>query len=170
MVLPLGEAGFRAAPNEAAFMASLKDQFKEEGLYIFPAPEDRPGMTSAEKSKAMEAAMAKARTGPAGLLLAYPNGEAEMTALQLGRQFVADILVMMVGAWILSKAAIVTGYFARVALVTALALVPILQVHVPYWNWYGFPATFTLAAAATNVIGFFFAGLVLARVVNAGPK
>jgi hypothetical protein len=170
MALPLGEAGFRVVPNEAAFLGTIKDHFKDDGLYIFPGPELRPGMTSAEKSKAMEAAMAKATTGPAGLLVVHPNGEEALSARQFVTQIVADILVMIVAAWVLSKAVMLPGFFARVMLVTALALFPILQVHVPYWNWYGFPLSYIAAQSVTHLIGFFAAGLVLAKLIIGVPK
>ncbi|MBS1857097.1 MAG: hypothetical protein JST11_17130 [Acidobacteria bacterium] len=166
MVLPLGEAGFRAVPDEAAFAASLKTQFQEGGLYLFPAPESRPGMTSAEKQKAMDAAMKQARIGPSGLLLIHPEGEETLSPRQFGTQIFADILVMLIAAWVLSKTAFVRGYPARVAFVAALALFPILEVHVPYWNWYGFPATFILAASVVHAGGFLVGGLVLAKMVT----
>jgi len=166
MALPLGEAGLRALPSEAVFMASVKDQVREDGLYMFPAPETRPGMTSAEKSKAMDAAMEKAKIGPSGLLLMHPGGE-ELTASQFIIQLVADMLVMLAAAWVLSKATVVRGLLGRAMFVTVLALIPILQVHVPYWNWYRFPATFVIAAAVTHVVGFFAAGLVLGKMVGA---
>jgi len=166
MALPLGEAGFRALPGEAVFMASVKEQVREDGLYLFPAPETRSGMTSAEKSKAMDAAMEKAKIGPSGLLLMHPAGE-ELTATQFVIQLIADVLVMLAAAWVLSKATAVRGLLGRAVFVTVLALIPILQVHVPYWNWYGFPAMFVTAAAVTHVVGFFAAGLVLGKMVGA---
>jgi hypothetical protein len=166
MMLPLGEAGFRALPNEAVVMAGLKEQVKQEGLYIFPAPEDRPGMSAAEKSKAMEVAMAKAQAGPAGLLLIHPQGEEAMSPRQLITQLAVDILAMIAAAWILSKAGLLKSYWSRVGLVTALALFPIIQVHIPNWTWYGFPSSFTLAAAATHLVGFLIGGLVVAKMVR----
>jgi hypothetical protein len=147
MVTPLGEAGFRVVPNEANFVASMKAQIPDEGLYLFPAP-DQTGM--------------QPKGVFSGILVAHPNGMGELTPRQLGMQFVVDVLVMALAGWLLSKSR-VKGVLARAGLVTALALIPALQVHVPYWNWYGFPLSFTLAAIVVQVVGFFAGGLVLAK-------
>lgn len=43
---------------------------------------------------------------------------------------------------------------------------PSLEVHLPYWNWYGFPADFTLAGMADQIIGFILVGFPLAAIVK----
>lgn len=146
MMLPLGEMGFSVLPNEPAFSAVIKEQFKQDGLYIFP--------------------MMPSKGAPAGLLVVHPFGLDELTPRQLSTQVVADILVMMAAAWVLSKAIALRGYLARVGFVTALAVFPILQVHVPFWNWYGFPISYTLAESITHIVGLFVGGLVIARFVK----
>src|SRR5437016_11665529 len=88
-VLPLGEAGIKSLPNEAAFMATVKD-VKDSGLYFFPAPEDRPGMSSDEKKKAMEAVMAKWKVGPAGIMVLQANGMNADSPKQLVSQCLFD--------------------------------------------------------------------------------
>jgi hypothetical protein len=147
MVTPLGEAGFRVVPNESNFVASMKAQIPEEGLYLFPAP-DASGM--------------QPKGVFSGILVAHPNGMGELTPRQLGTQFLVDVLVMAVAGWVLSKSR-VKGLTTRAGLVTVLALIPAVQVHVPYWNWYGFPLSFTLAAIAVQVVGFFVGGLAVAK-------
>jgi hypothetical protein len=39
-------------------------------------------------------------------------------------------------------------------------------VNVPYWNWYEFPARFTLAEMLEHVVGFGAAGLVIAALIK----
>jgi hypothetical protein len=146
MLLPLGEMGLQTVPDEPAFSAIVKQHFKQDGLYIFPM------MTSPG--------------APAGLMALHPNGLEELTARQLSTQFFADILVMIAAGWVLSKASL-GAYFARAGFVMALAAFPILHVHVPYWNWYGFPISFTIAESINHLAGFFTGGLVLARFIKA---
>jgi len=58
----------------------------------------------------------------------------ELTPRQLGLQVSLDnILVMIAAAWVLSKST-VNGYLPRTGMVAALALFPILRVHLPCWN------------------------------------
>ena len=48
VVLPLGEAGIRGLDNEAAVVATIKDNVKQAGFYIFPGGEAlQPGLSGA---------------------------------------------------------------------------------------------------------------------------
>jgi hypothetical protein len=167
--LPLGEAGIKALPNEAAFMTTVKD-VKESGLYFFPAPEDRPGMSSGEKKKALEAVMQKWKIGPGGIMVLQAGGMDADSPKQLITQCLTDILLMLVAALMLSRATLLSSYMARVGFVTMLALFPILNADLPYWNWYGFPVVYTLAQFVIRVVGFLVGGLVVAKFIKAGPQ
>lgn len=169
MVLPLGQAGFRSLPDEPGLSRILKQQVQDAGLYIFPAPEFRPGMSAIDRQKSIDAAMERSKAGPTGLLLVHPDGRPELTSAQLGTQVAADILGMLVAAWLLWMASL-RAYASRVLFVTAMSLFPILQAYIPYWNWYGFPASFTAAAAITNLVGCLVGGLVVARFVRPPAK
>ena len=152
MMLPLGEMGFSAVPDEPASATVLKQHFKQQGLYIFSTPPPAKG-------------------APAGILVVHPQGMDELTPRQLSTQLLADILVMIAAGWVLSKAAgSLGGYFARTGFVTALAAFPILRAHVPYWNRYSFPLSYTLAESITHIVGFLVGGLVLARLVTASKS
>ena len=39
-----------------------------------------------------------------------------------------------------------------------------LDVDVSYWNWYGFPVSYTIAQLVDHGIGYLLAGFVLARI------
>ena len=55
MVLPLGEAGVKGLPNEAAVLAALKSNIQTPGFYFFPAGgTDQPGLTKEQRQKAFE--------------------------------------------------------------------------------------------------------------------
>src|ERR1044071_9832883 len=113
-VLPLGEAGFKALPNETATLATLKATIQESGLYMFPAPDDRPDMTSDQKRQAMQDAMAKRAAGPAGMVLILRHGAPMMTPLQLGTQLALDIVSMLLAAIVISSLAASVGFAMRV--------------------------------------------------------
>jgi len=165
-VLPLGHAGIRAAPNEAAFITGVKEQIKESGFYFFPAPEERPGASTGEKTKAMEAWMQKWKAGPSGIMIVQPNGAADADSpRQLLTQCGFDIVVMLLAAVLLSRTTL-GGYVSRVGFVTVLALFAFVHADLPYWNWYAFPAAYTAAQFVTRVVGFFVGGLVVAKFVR----
>jgi hypothetical protein len=169
MMLPLGDAGIKALANEKAVTAAIKENIKEDGFYLFPAPEDRPGMTSAEKQAAMDKSFEAYRTGPGGMMVVHPNGANLQLPVLLGTQFVTDIAAMLVVAWLLIQARL-TGYGARVLFVTITGLIPTLRTGIPFWNWYGFPMTYTVAQAVVHLVGAVLAGLVMAKFVGGAPS
>jgi hypothetical protein len=156
----------RALPKEAPVQAAIKDNIANPGLYYFPAPEERPGMTQDEKGKAMNAAMERARTEPGGLMAVFPKGRDFQFGPHLAVQFVSDVLAMLIAAFLLSQATSVQGYLPRVMFVALMALLPTLQVDVPQWNWYAFSTRYCAAQFVVHLVGFLAAGLVLAKVVK----
>src|SRR6266540_3012732 len=70
LVLPLGEAGVRTLPHEAAVLDVLHAQVPKAGLYIFPGEGFGPGATSAQRAAWEQ----RYRTGPAGILVFRPVG------------------------------------------------------------------------------------------------
>jgi hypothetical protein len=167
MALPLGEAGIKGfGEHEAPLFTAFKEHVKEPGFYFFPAPEDKPGMTSDQKSKAMADAMNRMATEPTGIMIIYPQGRFVNLGTRLPVQLAGDIVVMLIAAWLLSQAIMLKGYGARVLFVALMGLIPTLQSDMPQWNWYGFPETYFGAQFLVHIVGFALGGLVLARLIK----
>ena len=165
-VLPLGEAGIKGFSNQAVVLASLKENVKESGFYIFPWMEETPGMTSDQKKQAMQAAMEKGKQGPTGLMMIHPQGRDYSMPKLLGAQFVFDLAAMLLAAFLVSWCGVLKSYGSRLFFVTALGLFPVLSAHLPQWNWYGFPGAYTSAQAVMDVVGFLLGGLAVAGLVR----
>ena len=167
MALPLGEAGIRTfGDHETPMAAALKEHVKESGFYFFPGPEDKPGMTREQKGKSMEAAMQRAATEPSGIMIVFPQGRTINMGKGLGIQLAGDVAAMLIAAFLLSQATMLTGYGARVLFVTLMGLIPVLSTDMPQWNWYGFPDIYFGAQFLVHLVGFAAGGLVLARLVK----
>jgi len=165
-LLPLGEAGVSGLDNEAAIMATLKENVKQPGLYIFPGAEMRqPGLTGAQKQEAMKSAEAKFKAGPVGALAFHPEGIDQVAGMFI-IQCVLDILTMLVAVLLLAKASALRSYAGRVAFVTAMGLVPTLGAEMRYWNWFGFPAMFAMSQGLIHLVAFLLAGLAVAALVK----
>lgn len=167
MLLPLGDAGIQALGNEQAVMAALKDNIKEPGFYFFPAPDIKPGMTSAQRQEAMRKAEEKWRAGPSGIMIIHPNGEDSLSVRQFVTQFGTDVAAMLLAAILLTPASGLNTYGKRVSCVALLGLLPTLCTEIPYWNWYGFPTVYVAAQFIVHLIGFCVGGLVVARFIKA---
>jgi len=75
MALPLGEAGIREIPNEAAVLSEMQSNIGEQtGLYIFPGPGVGKNATRQEKNEAMKHVGEKMAANPSGLLMYHAPG------------------------------------------------------------------------------------------------
>jgi hypothetical protein len=170
MLTPLGDAGIQGLSNEPPVLAALKENIKAPGFYFFPAPEIKPGMTKEQQQQAMQVAMDQYRTGPAGILIFHPDGAESLSARQFLVQFGADVVVMLLAAFLLASATGLKSYAARLGFVTLMGLIPTLRSELPYWNWYGFPCVYVTAQFTVHLVGFLVGGLVLARFIRPVPE
>jgi len=165
LVLPLGQVGVRRLNDEDAVIAHLRQSVYLPGFYIFPAMESRSAMTKEQR----QAAYTKHRAGPTGVLIYDTRGSEPLSAQQLLTQLGADIVVVLLSAFLLAQSGRLKEYDERLAFVTLLGAIPWLTVNVSYWNWYRFPSSYTVAQFVEYGAGFFVAGLVLAKIVKPSP-
>jgi len=159
IALPLGQVGFSQIPNEKPVLSAIQDSIgSRSGLYFFP-------WTDMKSSDAMAQAEAKMKVNPSGLLIYHPPGAGGMTARMLIIEFVKEVVVSMIAAFLLAQALLAT-YAARVGFVALIGLAAGLTTNVSYWNWYGFPGDYTMTYAGIDIIGYVAAGLAIAAVLK----
>ncbi len=161
-VLPLGETGIGQLPDESFVMAPMTATIQDPGLYLFPAS-DPSRDPSPEEEMAWQD---RYRAGPRGMVVFQPTGAEPMSPKQLGTEAISNVLAALIGAFLLSLMS--GGYLVRVVAVTSLGLFAWLSINVSYWNWFGFPVDFTIAAGILEVVGWLVAGLAMAAIVKAG--
>ena len=167
MILPLGMAGFSQLPNEDMVVTALRENIKEPGLYYFPGMEQIAGMTAEEKKVSMQRWEEKYRQGPNGTLIYQPQGQNPMMPKQLIIELLSNIAGALVAAYLLAKAVGgLASFGSRVLFVLLLGLFASLAIDISYWDWYGFPGSFTLAAIIDQVVSWGLAGLVLAAMIK----
>jgi hypothetical protein len=165
-VLPLGKAGIKEIPNEQAVLASMKTNMPEQGLYFLPGLGLPENATRAQQAAAMEARMRKVETGPSGLLVYHPSlnfSFGKALVIELG----TNILQVLLAVILLSQTNL-TGFGARWRFLSLIGILAAISTNISYWNWYGFPTTYTLAYICTVALGFVIAGLVAAAIVKPG--
>jgi hypothetical protein len=162
MALPLGCTGISAFPGdkEEAVLAAMKGAVPKEGLYFFPGLDRHRELSESEQ----RAWQAKLEAGPSGILVIHPEGGEAMSPRQLGTQLGTDVLAALLASILLAGTQI--GYVRRVGFVTLLGIFGWVTIGLPYWNWYGFPADFILAAGLERGIAWLIAGLALAAIVR----
>jgi hypothetical protein len=164
MVLPLGAVGIaEITSNETALLDSMHQALgNSSGLYLFPSF----GFNSAgSRSDAMKNYDAKLVTNPSGLLIYHPPGAKSLTPGLLVTEFLTELLEAILAVWLLAQTGITTlgGRIGFVAMAGVLASLP---TNVSYWNWYGFPGSYTATYMAVQIAGFVVAGSVAAFVLR----
>ena len=163
-VLPLGKAGIKEIPNEQAVLSSMKANMPEDGLYLLPGLGVPENATRAQQASAMEARMYKVETGPSGLLAYHPALNFSF-GRALGVELGTNILQVLLAVLLLGQTSLVS-FVARWRFITIAGVLAALSTNLSYWNWYGFPGSYTLAYVCTVAMGFVFAGLVAAAIVK----
>jgi hypothetical protein len=168
MALPLGEAGVREIPNDRELLDAMHAKLGDAGgLYLFPGFGLPADATRAQKNAAMSDYGQKLAANPSGLLVYHPPGAKELTAGQLITELATEIVQVLLIAWLMSKARI-GSYVERVGFAVVCGLLLAIPTNMSYWNWYGFPISYTLAYMTTQIVGAALAGLVVAKLLN--PK
>jgi hypothetical protein len=166
MVLPIGEMGLKTLPggNEEAVLNAMKSNIQQSGLYFMPGYDMSRKPTEAE----MTAFQAKYEAGPTAFLVYHPTGEKAMSPGQLIRQALFNILCGLIAAFIMSMT--VASLATRGVMVALMGLFAWVEVNLPYWNWYRFPADFTLGAGLDQVVGWLLGGFLIAWLIQRAEK
>jgi hypothetical protein len=165
MVLPIGAIGVNGIPsNEDALLTAMKSNIQQPGIYLMPGMDMSRKPTDAE----LKAVYAKAEAGPTAFLVYQPTGEKVMTLGQLIRQALFDILCGLIAAFIIS--ATVASLTTRGLMIMLMGVFAWLTISLPYWNWYRFPAAFTIGEGLDNVIGWLLGGFLIAWMIQRAEK
>ena len=167
MALPLGQAGIKEIPNEQAVLSAMQAGLGQtSGLYMFPGMGVGPDASAQQRNAAMQQYGQKLAANPSGLLIYHPPGMPALTARQLATEFLTEFAEALLLAILLSQIA-ASSFGSRMGLVFVIALVGAITTNVPYWNWYGFPLSYTFPYACTQIIGYLIAGIVAASLLKA---
>jgi hypothetical protein len=163
---PLGTAGERivAASQEPVVLKALGSSMGERAIYMLPGLD--PSKASSQQQQTWAARYA---SGPAAIVAFSPRPAdrawaGSTFATWFTTELLGDMVAGFLGAVIAFGLSGTMSFWRRVLLMAAIGLVATIDIDVSYWNWYGFPTTFLLAQFVDHVGGWFFLGLVVARI------
>jgi hypothetical protein len=161
VALPLGEIGVSTVTlNEDAFLASMHSALGEQhGLYIFPA-----GGNSTDAAGMQQYAQ-KIASGPSGLIVYHPSGAQALAPGQLVTEFLSETLAALMVAFLLSQMR-AEQFGVRFGMTVVLGVLGALSTNISYWNWYGFPLSYTLTYMSIQIVGFIASGAVAAAILK----
>jgi hypothetical protein len=166
VVLPLGRTGIKEIPNEQAVLSGMQAQLgTTSGLYAFPGMGLGPNPTQQEQNYATQQYEQKLAVNPSGILIYHPPGAKALTSGQLMTEFLTELAEALLLALLLAQTSLAT-FASRIGFVTIAALMAAITTNLPYWNWYGFPTSYTTAYMSIQFIGYMVAGLVVAAILK----
>jgi hypothetical protein len=167
MALPLGEAGIREIPNEAAVLGAMQSNIaKKNGLFVFPGFGLGPNPSREARHEAMKHMDEKLAQHPSGILLYHPAGSRPLNMVRwLSIEFMTELAEAFLVVFLLAQTRL-TNFGTRVGFVVIAGILAAIATNISYWNWYGFPKVYTMSYMFIQLIGFLFVGLVASLVLK----
>lgn len=167
LALPLSTAGIQEiTKDEPALLAQMHANLGDNpGMYLFPSSGWKSTDDSEQRNAAMKRYSEKLGANPSGLLIYHPPGAKALSPGQLIIEFITELIEVLLAVFLLAQTSL-SGYLARVGFVTLAGILAALATNVSYWNWYGFPGSYTAAYMTIEIIGFFVAGLAAAALLR----
>ena len=156
MVLPWHNTSLHRWANEQVVSDAINANSPMSGVYISPMKYD----TNATSSNA---------EAPMIFVSITRNGmQSPMWVPALVTLF-AEIVAACIVAWMLFRTSNL-GFFSCVSFVTVFGIAAGIVSHIPYMTWFGFGYYFTAVQIADLVIGWYFAGVLMALVYLSHKK
>ncbi len=166
MVLPWHMATLKKFKDEGAVAQVFVANAPESGEYILPnAHQHESGLPDAQRKAAEESAMTRMMQGPFMFSSISLRGTKNM-GTSMGIGMANQILAALLATGLLLKTAGLT-FGGRVGFVMTLGLLAGVVINLQHWNWWQFSTAYTAVAFGDLLIGWFLAGLVIAKVVPA---
>jgi hypothetical protein len=163
---PLGMTGIKEIPNEQAVLSAMQSSMgNTRGLYFFPGMGTGPNATPSERRAAMSNYQQVLDKNPSGILIYHPAGAKAMTTGQLLHEFVFEVFEALLLAILLSMAALRT-FGSRLGFAVIVGIIAAVSTNLSYWNWYGFPASYTHAAMFVEAMKYIVAGGIVALLMG----
>jgi hypothetical protein len=161
LLLPIGELGVRTPvpAAEPALVAAMKEALPERALYLVPGSDPSKPMDEAAQKEWLD----RMAAGPTALVAFNPGRGVALGSRPLSIELVSNLAACIFAAWLLTRLAPGTLYFARVGVVAGLGLFAVLSIELSYWAWYAFPTPYLVGQLVDQVVGYGLAGLVVAR-------
>lgn len=157
MVLPWHQMNMLKFKDESKVARVISDNAHQSGIYILPNMQNLP-----RDSKAMAEARDAMRQGPFVFASVSLEGQSPNMGVPMIQGIVLKIITACLVTWLLLQTKL--KYSRKVAFVTVVGVVIALIATLPQVFWVGFPLGFSFACIFEIIVGWFLAGLVIAKL------
>lgn len=156
-ILPFQMNQFKKFSDEKDVRFTIKDNAPASGLYLIPNCNGK----SQEDMKEAKKQMAE---GPFIFAAVSVEGKNPSMAGSAVAGLVVKLIAACLVAWLLFQTRL--DYNKSVTFVTVIGLVIGFMGTMPYVIWFGFPGTFAISCIIEAGLGWFFAGLAMAKLAG----
>ncbi len=162
MVLPWHKQCLHKFTNQSEVARVIQQNAPVAGVYVLPNTMSYHERTSHEEMHRAEMMM---EYGPFMFATVLPNGTGKMSIRPFVFSLIIDIIGTFIVIWMLMQTKSI-HFWKRVSFVTLFGLGVAVLGQLPEWNWWGFSGGFVLVNMADFVIGWFLAGLAIAKLLR----
>ena|SRR3990167_4565323 len=169
MVLPWHSTTLNMFKDEQAVADVIVANVPQSGIYILPLSQMQGGQATQATQTANQTDQTTATTNqtqtasmPMVFASVYTPGMPSMIGSMSIALVVQIIAAILVGWMLLQTSGL--NYFMRLGFVLVFALTAGIITEGSYWNWFAFDSMYTGVMIADLLIGWLFAGLILAKI------
>lgn len=165
-VLPFSISSLHRVSGEDALLGAMKASMGAKGVYYLPAMPPKSGVP-ANDEQMQKQYNEKLKAGPTALVVFNPRGSEPLRTDQMIYGLVDDFLCTLIGIWFLMRStAYASSYIARAAYFGMFGVLVSFFVHLTNYNWFDYPADYTVAMTLDAVLAWIVSGLGVAAVVK----
>jgi len=163
MALPWHTMTFEKFKDESSVAQAISANAGNSGIYLLPNPHKQDSsLSEAQRKAAEEDGMKRMMEGPFMFASVSPRGSGSMGTM-MGIGLATQILAALMATWLLLQTAGLTCW-GRVGFLVTLGLTAGVITNLQHWNWWNFSTAYTAVCFGDLLIGWFLAGLVIAKV------
>ena len=148
-ILPWHQMHIMKFQKEESDTNVIRENVMENGIYVLPHMTEREGQNMDGLFMFASVCLASKHEG---------------MGVPLVKSLILKVILAFIVTWLLLRTRL--AYNKQVGFITVIGVVIALGAAVPPWIWAAFPIGFTLACLFEIIVGWFLAGLVIAKVTK----
>ena len=154
-ILPWQKNQFKTFTNQKDVRFTIKDNAPVSGLYMVP----NMNVTGDD----YDSARMQMEEGPFMFAAISANGKSSNMVGSAVQSLILKIVAACLVTWLLFQTK-GNDFNSAVKFITVIGFLIGLLSTLPYVMWFGFPGTFAISGIIESVVGWFFAGLAMAKM------
>lgn len=165
MVLPWHKMSMMKFQDEKRVADVIQDNTSKSGVYALPNCFADRSMSKEDMEKAKMKSREMMMKGPVVHAIVMKEGWGDNMTGRFVMSLIVNIITALFVTWLLMMTKALS-YMKQVCFIVMVALTAGFMIHLPHWVWMGLPFGCAVMHIIDLLIGWFFAGLVIAKLAK----